>query len=128
MWRSRVAGRDWVGITSVRNPVTPQRIGSFSCVFVRLWTEGYALMTRRATMKENELPPLNVLERKVAAEHACTRVPVAYPSVSVEQMRWSLNEGPYDSLTRVAILEGTKLVGVLTIEVLFAAPGEVTAG
>jgi magnesium transporter len=85
-------------------------------------------MTRRATMRENELPPLNVLERKVAAEHAFTRVPVASPSVSVEQMRWSLNEGTYDSLTHVAILEGTKLVGVLTIEALFAAQGEVTAG
>jgi magnesium transporter len=43
-------------------------------------------------------------------------------------MRWSLKGGTYDSLTHVAILEGTKLVGVLTIEALFAAPGEVTAG
>ena len=31
-------------------------------------------------MRENGLPPSNVLEREVAAEHAFTRVPVASPS------------------------------------------------
>jgi magnesium transporter len=79
-------------------------------------------------MRENGLPPSNVLEREVAAEHAFTRVPVASPSVPVEQVRGSLSEGTYDSLSHVAILEGTKLVGVLTIEALFAAAGEATAG
>ena len=79
-------------------------------------------------MRENGTSPLDAFEGKVAAEHAFTRVPVASPSVSVEQMRGSLSERTYDSLTHVAILEGTKLVGVLAIEVLFAAPGEVSVG
>src|SRR3712207_3816013 len=78
-------------------------------------------------MRENGLPPSNVLEREVAAEHAFTRVPVASPSASADQVRGSLSEGTYDSLSHVAILEGAKLVGVLTIEALFAAPGEDTA-
>ena len=79
-------------------------------------------------MSENGPPPLDLLERRIAAEHAFTRVPVASPSMSAEQVRESLNEGTHDSLTHVAILEGTNLVGVLTIEALFAAPGGVIAG
>ena len=79
-------------------------------------------------MSENGPPPLDLLERRIAAEHAFTKVPVASPSMSAEQVRESLNEGTHDSLTHVAILEGTKLVGVLTIEALFAAPGGVIAG
>ena len=79
-------------------------------------------------MSENGLPPLALLEHRIAAEHAFTRVPLASPSVSAEQVRGSLNEGTYDSLTHVAILEGTKLVGVLSIEALFAASGGVTPG
>src|SRR3712207_4269449 len=79
-------------------------------------------------MRENGLPPSNVLEREVAAEHAFTRVPVSSPSASAEQVRGSLSEGTYDSLSYVAILDGAKLVGVLTIEALFAAPGQATAG
>jgi len=75
-------------------------------------------------MGNDELQPLGALERKIAAEHAFTRVPVASPSASIEQVRRSLGEGAYDSLTHVAILVGTKLVGVLTIESLFSAPGE----
>lgn len=75
-------------------------------------------------MGNDELQPLSALERKVAAEHAFTRVPVASPSASIEQVRRSLGEGSYDSLTHVPVLAGTKLVGVLTIESLFSAPGE----
>ena len=75
-------------------------------------------------MGNDELQPLGALERKIAAEHAFTRVPVASPSASIEQVRRSLGEGAYDSLTHVAILVGTKLVGVLTIESLFSVPGE----
>src|SRR5215207_2040220 len=77
-------------------------------------------------MGNDELQPLGALERKIAAEHAFTRVPVASPSASIEQVRRSLGEGAYDSLTHVAILVGTKLVGVLTIESLFSVPGEST--
>lgn len=79
-------------------------------------------------MANDELQPLGALERKVAAEHAFTRVPVASPSAPLEQVRRSLVEGTYDSLTHVAILAGTKLVGVLTIENLFSGPGETAVG
>ena len=77
-------------------------------------------------MGNDELQPLSTLERKVAAEHVFTRVPVASPSMSIEQVRRSLGEGTYDSLTHVAIVEGARLVGVLTVESLFSMPGEST--
>jgi magnesium transporter len=79
-------------------------------------------------MRENGTSPLDAFESRVAAEYAITRVPKASASESAEQMRASLSEGTYDSMTHLAILEGTKLLGVLTIEALFAAPGEVTVG
>lgn len=79
-------------------------------------------------MNENGPPPLNALEREVAADNALTRVPVASPSAPAKQVRESLNKGIYDSLTHIAILEGSHLAGVLTIETLFAAPGEPTVG
>lgn len=79
-------------------------------------------------MRENGTPPLAGFESKVAVDHSFTRVPIASTSVSAEQIRASLSKRTYDSLTHVAILEDTKLVGVLTIEALFAAPEEVTAG
>ena len=55
-------------------------------------------------------------------EHALTRVPRASPTSPVEEIRRSLLEDRYDSMTHVAILDGAKLAGVLTIEDLFAAP------
>jgi CBS domain-containing protein len=50
---------------------------------------------------------------ETAAEHALTRVPVVSPSSSVEEIRGSLAQGAYDSLTHVAVVEGARLVGVL---------------
>ena len=55
-------------------------------------------------------------------EHAFTRVPSASPTSPVEEIRRSLLEDRYDSMTHVAILDGAKLAGVLTIENLFSAP------
>ncbi len=55
-------------------------------------------------------------------EHTLTRVPRASPTSLVEEIRRSLLEDRYDSMTHVAILDGAKLAGVLTIEDLFAAP------
>ena len=68
-----------------------------------------------ATLFEN-------VPRESAAEHLCTRVPVASPSSPVKEIRDSLREGTYESLTHVAILDEARLVGVLTIESLFSAP------
>jgi magnesium transporter len=79
-------------------------------------------------MQDNKLRPVGALERKIAAEHVLIRVPVASPSEPVDEVQRMLGKETYDSLTHVAILEGTKLVGVLKIEDLFSVPSEIPAG
>jgi magnesium transporter len=59
---------------------------------------------------------------ETAGEHVLTRVPRASPKSLVEEIRRSLLGDRYDSLTHVAILDGARLAGVLTIETLFSAP------
>jgi len=76
----------------------------------------------------NEDPPLRELTFGTAAEHVCTRVPVASPSSPVEEIRHTLEENRYESLTHVAVLEGTILISVLRIEDLFSAPAGSVAG
>lgn len=61
-----------------------------------------------------ELPTRRGFSFETAAEHLHTRAPVASRSSPVDEIRRSLGEKGYDSLTHIAILEGTKLVGVLT--------------
>ena len=79
-------------------------------------------------MTSNQLPPLEDLMFGVAAQHVCTRVPVASPSSSIGEIRQALDENRYESLTHVAILEDAKLVGVIKIEDLFSAPDGSVAG
>lgn len=79
-------------------------------------------------MQDNELRHVGALERKIAAEHVLLRVPVASPSEPVDEVQRMLGKEKYDSLTHIAILEGTKLVGVLKIEDLFSVPSETPAG
>lgn len=62
------------------------------------------------------------LALETTEEHALTGVPSASPASLVEEIRRSLLEDRYDSMTHVAILDGARLAGVLTIEDLFAAP------
>jgi CBS domain-containing protein len=62
------------------------------------------------------------LSFETAAEHVLTRVPRASPKSLVEEIRRSLLGDRYDGLTHVAILDGAKLAGILTIETLFSAP------
>lgn len=78
-------------------------------------------------MTPDGLASLEDPTRETAAEHLCTRVPTASPSSPVEEIRASLREGAYESLTHIAILQEGKLVGVLTIEDLFSAPDETLA-
>lgn len=59
---------------------------------------------------------------EVAADHVLTRVPVAAPSSSVWEIRRALDEGRYETMTHVAVLEGARLVGVLKMEDVFSAP------
>src|SRR3712207_6652221 len=63
-----------------------------------------------------------------AEEHVLARVPTASPTSEVEEIRRSLLEDRYESMTHVAILDDAKLVGVLTIENLFSAPKGSVAG
>jgi magnesium transporter len=62
------------------------------------------------------------LSFETAGEHVLTRVPRASPKSLVEEIRRSLLGDRYDGLTHVAILDGAKLAGILTIETLFSAP------
>lgn len=73
-------------------------------------------------MPEDQQPASAHLAFETAGEHVLTRVPRASPTSLVEEIRVSLLEERYDSMTHVAILDGARLAGVLTIENLFAAP------
>lgn len=73
-------------------------------------------------MPEKQQLASTSLAFETTEEHALTRVPSASPTSPVEEIRRSLLEDRYDSMTHVAILDGAKLAGVLTIENLFAAP------
>jgi magnesium transporter len=73
-------------------------------------------------MADNELTPMSELTTGIAAEDVSTRVPVASPSSSVDEVRRELEENRYDSLTHVAVLKDANLAGVLKIEDLFSAP------
>jgi len=73
-------------------------------------------------MPEDQQPASAHLAFETAGEHVLTRVPRASPTSLVEEIRVSLLEERYDSMTHVAILDGARLAGVITIENLFAAP------
>jgi magnesium transporter len=79
-------------------------------------------------MSGNQALTSENLTFETAGEHALTRVPTASPSSLAGEIRRHLAQNAYDSLTHVAILEDTELVGVLTIEKLFSAPEEATVG
>ena len=57
----------------------------------------------------------------VAAEHATARVPTASPGQSVGEVRDAIVGTSYESAVDVAVLAGSKLVGVVPIEALLAA-------
>jgi magnesium transporter len=66
---------------------------------------------------------------RTAAEHASTRVPVAAPTELVTDVLSRLRGERFDSATVVAVCaDGDQLVGLATIEDLFAAPAGATVG
>jgi magnesium transporter len=73
-------------------------------------------------MPRNQQLASGSLYFETAGEHVLNRVPSATPESGVEEIRRSLLGDRYDSVTHVAILDGAKLAGVLTIENLFSAP------
>jgi magnesium transporter len=65
---------------------------------------------------------------RVAADHCTERIPRTGPSETVGDIRDQLaTSGPYDSMADVAVVEERRLVGIIPIERLFAAPPEVVA-
>lgn len=79
-------------------------------------------------MTENVLLSLGDLENEIASEHVCARVPTASPLSTAREVRRSLEGARFDSLTHVAVLEGERLAGVLTVEKLFSAPAGAIVG
>jgi magnesium transporter len=61
----------------------------------------------------------------VAVGHATDRVPVAAPGETAGEARDRLSGREFESAADVVVLEGTRLVGVMTIERLLAAAEEV---
>lgn len=72
----------------------------------------------------NNLSRPSMLTFETAAEHVCTRVPVASPKSLAAELRQSLEGQQFDSATHIAVCEDSKLVGVLRIEELLSAPAE----
>ena len=64
----------------------------------------------------------------MALEHATTRVPVASANETVAEVRGGLSGRRFDSADDVAVLEESRLVGVVPIERLLAASGETAIG
>lgn len=61
---------------------------------------------------------------RVAADHATTRVPIAAPGDRIGDLRAALAGLRVDSARDVAVLDGDRLAGLLTIERLLAAPAD----
>lgn len=61
---------------------------------------------------------------ETVSEHVRTRVPIVSPQAHAAELRRSLEGATFDSATHIAVCESGRLVGVLRIEDLFAAPAE----
>lgn len=59
-----------------------------------------------------------------AAEHASVNVPVAAPTDSVDQVLAAMRGRRFDSAALIAVCDADRLVGVVTIERLLAASGD----
>jgi magnesium transporter len=59
-----------------------------------------------------------------AVEHASTEVPVAGPGQAAGEVRERLVGGEFESASAIAVLEGERLIGLVSIERLLAAPAE----
>jgi magnesium transporter len=65
---------------------------------------------------------------RMAADHATSRVPIAAPTDRVGDVRASLPGRQFDSADDVAVLEGERLVGIVSIERLLAADANAELG
>lgn len=78
-------------------------------------------------MAHKALPSLEELTYEIAAEHVCTRVPVAASTARLGDVRRAIERQHYDSATHLAICDNGRLKGIMTIETLLAAPDETIA-
>jgi magnesium transporter len=60
----------------------------------------------------------------VAADHATQSIPIAHPSDVVGEVRAALTGRDFDSVNDVAVLDGEALAGVVPVEQLLAAEGD----
>jgi magnesium transporter len=60
---------------------------------------------------------------ETASEHVATRVPVATPEQSVDDVRRALWGQRFETLAAVAVVDRERLVGLIRLEDLMAAPG-----
>jgi magnesium transporter len=58
----------------------------------------------------------------IADEHATARVPIAGPGDTADAVRSAMAGASFDSAADVAVLDGRRLVGIVPIETLMAAP------
>ena len=63
---------------------------------------------------------------ETAADHACTRVPVATPACRAGDTRGALAGQRYDSASHIIVCDAGKFLGIVRVEDLLAAPGEST--
>jgi magnesium transporter len=69
-------------------------------------------------------PAVHPLAFETAAEHVSTRVPIVSPAASAREVCRSLVGHRFDTVAEVAVCEDGRLMGLLSIEDLLAAPPE----
>jgi magnesium transporter len=74
-----------------------------------------------------EDPPQGAVLFETAAEHVAREVPVATPRETAGEVRRTLAGRRFESATHVAVCDGGRLVGVLRMEDLLAAPEDAPA-
>lgn len=74
-----------------------------------------------------ERPELPVLLLERAADHLTARVPVVSSTTSLSEIRQILQSKPFDTVAYVAVCEGERLVGLVSIERALHGPAESTA-
>ena len=73
-------------------------------------------------MANTELPAAPAVAFETAAEHLSTRVPIAAPTARAGDLRQGLQGRRFETVAEIAICEQGRLVGLLNIEDLLAAP------
>jgi magnesium transporter len=80
------------------------------------------LKTSRTPGPPPALVPLEQLSLETAAEHVCRQVPITRPDALAGDVRRSLAGWQFEVATHIAVCEGERLAGILTIEALLRAP------